>query len=156
MFDPIKGPPNEFAGPSTGHSTENGDNWFTAIKKINAGFKSIVDRLENGVSDIVGKADRDARDRVGELENHVATLEERVTALEERFSPAKAMEPTGIIEADDLNKYVNEGDEIVPIVEDQPRPTRSEPAPAPKPMKSTGVARAAKVPANPEFGGGAK
>ena len=137
---------------------------------------SIVDRLENGVSDIVGKADRDARDRVSELENHVTSLEERIEAIEERFATTafhvaaahsltdeqlaeiKANEPTGIIESDDLNKSVNEGDEIVPIVEDQPRPTRSEPEPepAPKPMKSTGVARAAKVPANPEFGGGAK
>lgn len=142
MFDPIKGPPNEFAGPSTGHSTENGDSWFTAIKKINAGFKSIVERLESGVSDIVGKADRDARDRVGELENHVATLEERITALEERFSPAAQDEV-----------LVTDDGQIVDKVNEIEKP----PEPSPNWMKSTGVARAAKVPANPEFGtGGSK
>lgn len=131
MFEPIKGPPNEFAGPSTGHSTENGDSWYTAIRKINDGFKSIIDRIENGVSDIVGKADKDARDRVSELEAHVAALDERISALEERFTQ----------------------DTPVQITDER----AAEPEqPAPKPIRPTGVAHAARVPSNPEFGGGSK
>lgn len=149
MFDAIRPPPNEFAGPSTGHSTENGDSWFNAVRKINAGFKSIVDRLENGVSDIVGKADKDARDRVSELEDHITKLEERVTALEERFSPAAMVAPTDEEIAE--IKASGPGDEII-APEPEPEPELK--PEAPKPMRATGVARAAKIPANPEFGGG--
>lgn len=47
----INGPAHEFAGPSLGHSTENGDNWHTAVAKINGNFKELESRLEKIGSD---------------------------------------------------------------------------------------------------------
>lgn len=85
MYDPIKGPPHQYLGPSTGDSTEHGDNWFAAVRKINDGFKNIIARLENGVSDIVSGKDPDARDRVSELEDHVRALDERIALLEAKI-----------------------------------------------------------------------
>lgn len=155
MFDPIKGPPHSYLAPATGDSTEHGDNWFTAVRKINDGFKNIIARLENGVSEIVGGKDPDARDRVSELEDHVRALDDRIALLEGKLdslddfltpTPGQLTEE----QAEEI-KAAGPGPEVLveqPQIAPKPAPVKVEEQPAPE-KASPQAAR------SPEFGGSA-
>lgn len=74
MFDPINGPTNHYEGPATGHSTEKGDSWHTAVKKINEGFAKVIKAIEAPFSDAqsVEIVDTEARKEIAELREIVA------------------------------------------------------------------------------------
>jgi hypothetical protein len=55
MFDPIKGPPNEYLPPATGHGTEFGDSWHTAVAKINDGFKRVIEAMDTEMTELKAK-----------------------------------------------------------------------------------------------------
>jgi hypothetical protein len=80
MFDKINGPSNPMAGPAQGHSTEQGDSWHTAVGKINAGFKTIIEAIKGGA---LGNAPDDEAlgKRLTEIEDALATLQIKVDAL---------------------------------------------------------------------------
>lgn len=84
MFDPIKGPSNHYQGPATGLGTEAGDTWHSAVEKINAGFKNIVEAFEGGSE----ATDPEARKGVAALEEAVAVLQKRD---DEREASMKAL-----------------------------------------------------------------
>src|SRR6266566_4411713 len=100
MFDPIKGPPNEFLPPATGHGTEFGDSWHTAVAKINASFAKIRDALMRGVAIstdavdeelrkstfILAEAHRDMLQQVQRLEGVLSDALFKLDALEARVN----------------------------------------------------------------------
>lgn len=82
MFDPIKGPNNEYGAPAVGHGTENGDSWHTAVKKINDGFKRIIHAIETGPSiEGVEMVDAESRKEIAELRETIAALQMRLDAM---------------------------------------------------------------------------
>lgn len=107
MFDKINGPSNPMAGPGQGHSTEQGDSWHTAVGKINAGFKTIIEAIKGGA---LGNAPDDEAlgKRLTEIEDALAALQIKVdwmTAPKDPLSgtaklgdfdkPADALDPDG-------------------------------------------------------------
>lgn len=92
MFQYIKGPSNTAQGPATGDSTEHGDNWHTAVAKINATFKHIESlfagipaalsgapaAVETGIVEHIDDAARKA----------ILDLREEITALQIRLDQA--------------------------------------------------------------------
>jgi hypothetical protein len=80
MFDPIKGPNNQYQGPAVGLGTENGDNWHTAVAKINAGFKKIINAIEGGVAP--GAPDDVALgERLSHIEDALTAMQIRLDAM---------------------------------------------------------------------------
>ena len=57
MFDPIKGPPDPYSGPSTGDSTEKGDSWHAAVAKINGMFERLFHGGEDVAESVVQKVE---------------------------------------------------------------------------------------------------
>lgn len=73
-FTPIKGPANPSQGPSTGDSTENGDNWHTAVHKINAMFKALFGESPNHPATTVETVSQTA---IKDLEDQIAALQKK-------------------------------------------------------------------------------
>jgi hypothetical protein len=101
MFDPIKGPSNLYQAPATGLGTEAGDTWHEAVRKVNEGFKNVIQWAE-GLGD---GGDGEARKGVAALEDAVAALQKRNDDLDaqmkallgsfDKFLAAQAAPPTG-------------------------------------------------------------
>lgn len=96
MFEPIKKPPNEFLGPAIGHGTEFGDNWTTAVDKINEGFAKVIAALRGGPikavqaeAGPVGESiDKRAREVIDDLYTRVQDMESKFAALMGPDAPA--------------------------------------------------------------------
>jgi hypothetical protein len=110
-FTPIKGPANPSQGPSTGDSTENGDNWHIAVHKINAMFKALFGKIEVPANGVVTTVGTDARTAITDLENQIAALQKKhddlvnahaataatVAAMNTPAEPPPPPEATGIM-----------------------------------------------------------
>lgn len=94
MFTPIKAPPNQHLGPATGDGTEFGDNWTTAVSKINDGFAKVLAavegraapalaHVEGAAHDAVHVVDADARKAFAALKDAHDGVLERVKTVED-------------------------------------------------------------------------
>lgn len=122
MFDKINGPSNPMAGPAQGHSTEQGDSWHTAVGKINAGFKTIIEAIKGGA---LGNAPDDEAlgKRLTEIEDALAALQIKVDAMP-TFPPAASQSTP---------------ESRVVLLASLPPPAEPIAEPAPKPVDGPGV-----------------
>jgi hypothetical protein len=81
MFDPIKGPANQYQAPATGLGTEAGDTWHEAVRKINAGFKNVIKAISGGVESEMEMIDSHARDEIADLREELAAMQIRFDRL---------------------------------------------------------------------------
>lgn len=92
MFEKINGPTNQYEGPATGLTTEKGDSWHTAVKKINDGFANIVKFLEGGAPAIESAAESGWEKVAHDLAEAMSLLQIKQDELEARV---KAMSTAG-------------------------------------------------------------
>lgn len=93
MFEKINGPTDQYSGPATGLTTEKGDNWHTAVKKINDGFSNIVKFLEGGGASIESEAATGWEKIAHDLAEAMALLQLKHDALEARVKAMGTMSP---------------------------------------------------------------
>lgn len=76
-FTPIKGPANPSQGPSTGDSTENGDNWHTVVHKINSMFEALFKTAAPSVESATATVETVSHTAIKDLEDQIAALQKK-------------------------------------------------------------------------------